>query len=474
KMINISSTPKIKNIGYFGLSKNYLKCGRLDQAIMWAKKSEKLSNENSLSLEFLQSLAVITQVLQRKGLYAEALKNILYAQSVLKNINKMKRNPKDKIDFQKEEGKIFMNMAMGCLYQRKHQKALKLLNKALIIFKKYDDLLNTSATISNIGNIYNELGKFTKALEYYNKSLKIKETIGDKNGISTTLYNMTRMLSMLGKYDNALITCKKSLSISKSIGDIGGINFSLLALGILYQNLGKYDKALSLYEESLKIGKKTKDPYTLTANLIYIGKIYLARGEYDKCEGSLEKSEKFIRHIKNPYLLIETIIEKANYHFETNSPIKAYNYLEEVLLLTQKHKIPSDRMRALSLFVRLIIRYGSIGTYTIKDTKKFLSEISAEQEKNTDLLVDILPAFIEYYIYIGEYKKALKQSEIFLGIVRKNNSINSLSLALLLISKTYLYTEKNPSKYLKEAEKFAEKRGLKPLLREIRKLWKKV
>ncbi len=472
RIIDISSTHKTKNTGYFGLSKVCFRCGKFDQAIIWAKKSEKISNKNSLSLELLQSLAMIFQVLQRKGLYTEALENISRAQFILKNINTMKRKPKDRIEFQKEEDKLFINIAMAYLYQKKYQKALKLLNNALIIFKKYGDLWNTAAIISNIGNIYNEFGKFSKALEYYNKAIKIKEMIGDKSGISTTLYNMTRGFCMLGRYDDALIACKRSLSISKSLGDIGGINFSLLALGILYQNLGKYDKALSLYEESLKISERMKDPHTLTANLSYIGKIYLERGEYDKCERSLKKSEKFTRDIKNPYLLMEAITEKAYFHFETNFPIKAYNYLEEVLSLNKKYKVSSIHIHVLTLFVRLIIKYGSVGKYTINNAKELLSEISTEQAKDTNLLIDTLPAFIEYYIYMNEYKKARKQSETFLKIVNKSNTINLLPLALLLISRTYLYLDKNPSVYLEEARKFAKKRGLKPLLKEIEKLRK--
>jgi len=472
-MAEISSSPEVQCQSYIGISYLCFKSGKFDEALDWAEKSKLLSRKKSRMFEFIQSLSGISQAFRGKGEYSKALKiseqalKFLYA---LINTSKSENYVCKKEKLENEKAKIYANIAIIYSLQGKYKKSQEFFNKSIAICRRYDRLWNLSAILLNIGNTYNEMGEFRKALKYYDDALKIKEKIGDKNGISTVLYNIARALSMLGEYKSALRNAEESFEISKTIGDIGGVNFSLMAMGILYNKMGKYNKSLSYHQESLKIGKRIKDPHTLIANLINIGKIYLERGKYDKCKEILKKAEKIARKIKNPYLLLNLYITEAHLFVETDFPTEAYKYLKESLSLSKRYNIMSEYINGLSLFIKLIIKYGKIEKYTIEDVKGLLLQLHSYQKKDKNLLLDTLPTFIEYYIYIGKYKKALKYAEEFLTIVKEKNAVNLLPLAFLLISKAYLYTEENPSGYLKEARKLAEKMGLKPLLKEIEKL----
>ncbi|MFT4663762.1 MAG: tetratricopeptide (TPR) repeat protein [Gammaproteobacteria bacterium] len=58
------------------------------------------------------------------------------------------------------------------------------------IAEQTENLNAISVNLSNIGNVYSDLGNNNIALEFYNRALKISESISDDVGMSVILGNI--------------------------------------------------------------------------------------------------------------------------------------------------------------------------------------------------------------------------------------------------------------------------------------------
>jgi len=476
EMIKIQPTPKTKIWAYNGIGQLCLSSGKFKESLYWAKMAKRFSVKNSYVLGLVRSLLVSSQALWQQGFLIGSLKEIAQALGVLKTGLMIEGDSREIIELQKAKTTIMLNRAIIHCLQGKYPKSLPLLNKALRICKKNNDLQRLTSILINIGNVYCEMGKFRNSLYYYNWAQKITEKSGDKHGLSTALFNAAKALAKFGKYESALAATKKSFTISESINNISGIAFSLLAMGNIYRRRGDYDAAFVAYKKSLMICKKTKDTAFLIANLINLADIYLERGDYSKCKKVIRQAETSVNEFKNPYSLTIIIIAKAKLCLQTNLPQEACHYLEEALVISKQYNLIPEFINASSLFVKLIIKYGNVSSYTITSARKFLSNafIAMKKEKALDVLISILPLSIEYNIMLKNYKKAEKQAQQYFKLVKKNNRRDLNSLAYLYLARVCLHTGRNPNILLKNAEKWAKEMKLRPLLREIRKLWKEL
>jgi tetratricopeptide (TPR) repeat protein len=70
-----------------------------------------------------------------------------------------------------------------------------------------DEHATIATTLSNIGSVLSNQGKYEEALNHYNKSLEINRKVfgTDEHAIiATTLSNISKVLSNQGKYEEAL------------------------------------------------------------------------------------------------------------------------------------------------------------------------------------------------------------------------------------------------------------------------------
>ena len=73
-------------------------------------------------------------------------------------------------------------------YEKKYDKALEYLFKALEIDSELKSKPGISIDYELIGNLYKEIGNTFDAVNYYASSLKLKKEIGDKVGMADVHY----------------------------------------------------------------------------------------------------------------------------------------------------------------------------------------------------------------------------------------------------------------------------------------------
>ena len=158
---------------------------------------------------------------------------------------------------------------LGFNYSRlgENQKALDFYNQALPLRRSVGDRTDEATTLNNIGLVYDALGQKQKALDFYNQALPLWRAVGDRSGEATTLNNIGGVYNALGEKQKALDFYNQALPLSRAVGDRTGEARTLNNIGIAYSDLGEKQKALSFYNQALPIiravGDRTGEAVTL-------------------------------------------------------------------------------------------------------------------------------------------------------------------------------------------------------------------
>jgi tetratricopeptide (TPR) repeat protein len=210
----------------------------------------------------------------------------------IKEIEKTDKPDKDKGDYFYEIGDRLIKISNFKL-------ALKIYDKALAYYLKFNNRAGEAKCYSEFGNTYNCLGDFQKAIEYHNKALRIFIEINNKAGESKCYNNLGIAYRNLSDCKKAIENHEKSLKMFKEIGDKLGEADSYANLGGTYYGLGDFKKMVEYSEKSLKIFKELGDKSGESKCYATLGCAYYSLGDCKKAIEYLEKSLKI--YIENGY-----------------------------------------------------------------------------------------------------------------------------------------------------------------------------
>jgi len=114
---------------------------------------------------------------------------------------------------------------------------------------------NDRRIYDNLGNAYENIGRYEKAIASFNKALEINPNYAG------TYYNLGNVYKALGKYDEAIALYKKALKLDSNFV------YAYNNLGNVYTALGKYDEAITLYRKALQVNPNYTDAYYNLGNL---------------------------------------------------------------------------------------------------------------------------------------------------------------------------------------------------------------
>jgi len=173
-----------------------------------------------------------------------------------------------------------------------------------------------------------------EALRNYQESLAIKRRLGDKGGIAASLNEIAQIQERLGKPDQALQSYEEALKLRREIGDRKGSGDILIDLGSFYYDRGQFDQALQLFKDSLLLQRELGDERNQALCLNNIGGAYFTKGQYQDAVTYFQQALQLREKIKDPEEIAETLHNLA----ETNTSMGRF---EEAL---------SSYLRALELY----------------------------------------------------------------------------------------------------------------------------
>ena len=242
---------------------------------------------------------------------------------------------------------------LGDLYKAKtdYQSGIKVLARALELYRQSDDILGLSHTLNNLGNMYWIAGQLDLALEHYQEALAIQKELRSEKEIATSLNNIGTIHVIKGDYADGLSNYQQSLDIRTRLGDKGPISQTWNNLGATYFLMGDAARAAESFDRSLQlsreIGARVDEMFNLenlaeamiqagrlsegltflkegsvlaeklgeTSHISTVdrltGQLLRRMGYYDEAEAALRRAHERARSIDNKALVLQAEIELA-------------------------------------------------------------------------------------------------------------------------------------------------------------------
>ncbi len=245
------------------------------------------------------------------------------------------------------------------------EQGIKYHQQILLLAQQTGDLERQETALTNIGDIYDELGQYQKALDFYQQALKfespvLKPAIGMQNyGLYSLYKSIGRSYSNLKQYALSIDYYTRSLDIAKyydknNKDNVKSVAFTknhlLYSLGEAYYAQGKYQQAIDNYQESLSIYKSERDLEMQGTILWALGSSYFALANYQQAIASFQESIAIFKKLNLPSDLAILLSNLGNSYFAIEQYQKAIDAYRESLMLKKQL---GDRKGALELLANI-------------------------------------------------------------------------------------------------------------------------
>lgn len=320
-------------------------------------------------------------------------------------------------------GMAGINNCYGIIYARwaKYNNALGYFEKALELRAKEDNLDEESKLLQNIGLVHSQNVQLEKALDYYNRALDIKRELDDKRGIATTLYNTSLVYRRIGDFYKAINYSIEAIDIFQELNVKMYDSILKTYLGMYRVFMGQYDNAEKDIREALDICQNMNDVNSLGMCHRALGIMYLDQKKWTKSQHHFKTAMSNHKKAEHRSAYEGTIVFLATAYFYEGKYDQALEYIDKAVLITSRRKDVSF-YDTTSRAVQMLIR-SKINKCKEKDVDKLAKEIidsSSERENNRECLY-----ISQTYLNIGNQKKADKFQELSKdGLVKSAEKIS--------------------------------------------------
>lgn len=255
--------PKLySNIAWSFYGKDYTKFNQ------YASKAYQIANKNNDHYYRALTLRQIGIYYDVTGDQNKALKLIDSALVINKRIND-------------EGGIVACVSSLGILYynQSNYSKALPYYQQALQYYEKKQDYGNMANFAGNIGGIYSDMEEYPKAKDYYLKATEYADKSGKLKSIGISYNNLGGLYTLENNFDEAERCLKKSMKAKEELGEAQSLSYTYQSLSELYLKQKKFKEAREAIQKTNELSKKTGDKKAQILSWIDLGKIEKQMGD---------------------------------------------------------------------------------------------------------------------------------------------------------------------------------------------------
>lgn len=298
---------------------------------------------------------------------------------------------------------------------------------------------------------YNELGDIYRIRKMYDSSIvcnrkvvRYSKEINWRAGIAAGLSNLAEVFYELGKIDSSIVYHRYSLKLSEEISDCDGITEEYLNMAKLYQEINKHDSVLVLANKSLQQAKQCDLLPEQGDALKFIADYYSSQKNYKRA----------YKYIQEYHIIIDSISSAEVKNNIAEMEAKYQNKVKEqqIELLTAENQINNQRFQVSMLTVGILLILILLILYiffTRRRQAKFKENNLKQQlfrsQMNPHFIFNALGS-IQNYLYKNQPKVAADYLARFSFLTRSilSNSIEeSISLAEEIeILESYIELEK--------------------------------
>lgn len=316
------------------------------------------------------------------------------------------------------------------------QKAVRAVNELLT---KTDLDKNTAIKLKSylasayngLGYVYRNQGDVPLSIENNEKALKIREEIGDKNGIAESLNNIGVIYDYQNEGDKALEYYGKSLKVLEELGEKYGMGTLFNNMAFVYSYQNNLDKAIEYYEKSLTLQIEINNQAGIAEAYNNLGAMYRNKGEYEKAYEFLNKGFELRlkindkRGIANSYKNLcdlfyrqKKYAQALDYGLKSLSVSKELAYPEYIMNAAAKlnliYRSTGDYKKALENYELFIGMRDSIGS---EKNRKAAIRTQLKHEFEKKAVADSIKAADQKKVYEAEIKQEKTQrTALYAGI----------------------------------------------------------
>jgi tetratricopeptide (TPR) repeat protein len=267
-----------------------------------------------------------------------------------------------------------------------------------------------------------------RTLEYASEALELSLKFGDKNQEGYALINLCQGYLFNNIYDKALKLGLQSLEVRKKIGDDYDLAFTFRTLGWLYYDIGYYNKALDYHIKTLKIHEKINDIQRIAYSYNSIGLIHAQKEDYHLALSFFRKSLLLKKEFNNKGRIAETMKNIGICYYKINELELSEEFLESSLKISNQIKDNQIKVEVLNELSTVNLKLGNFNKCAQLLTSS--RAIIMELVENKEWIIDNDKGWSNYYLAIGDYKKALssyKKYEAAKAEVFSNNKSEKLT-----------------------------------------------
>jgi ATP/maltotriose-dependent transcriptional regulator MalT len=329
----------------------------------------------------------------------------------------------------------------------KYTEAKKAYEKAIAGAKKLKNDTLTASFSNNLGLVLKNLGAYKEAIDVYYESLKLKEKIGaTEKSISATLLNLGVIWDLMEDSKKAEEYYQQSLELKMKLNDSLGVSKLLSNIAVIYKNRGKLDKAEKLILQSEAYNAQIGNLEQYYVNHTNLGNIYKLRGNFELAIAFLEKAYEDASELNNLTYLSDVCQNLGSLHFDRKNYPAAIRYLDQAMGLPGNELTPVLKYE---LYGNLSEAFAAVGNYQ----RSHASLVESNFWRDSIFKIENQKAIQEVR---EQYETAKKEKEIVAKDLRLAQAairdqqknwwitflVAALSLALLLFWMLYRWNRK--------------------------------
>lgn len=188
----------------------------------------------------------------------------------------------EELNIKRRSAANFTNLGNAYENLGRYDSSIICTTKAIEIKLEVGDSTSAAGTMGNLGLVYHKMNNPEKAMEYYNSAIEI---LGGENRRSRGIFNNMGITYMkMDKYDTARIYLRKAIRGLDVTRNSRNLASTYGNIGETFYNEGNYDSASYYATKSFELKREFGENLSLTYAAISLAKIHVELGQYEKAK----------------------------------------------------------------------------------------------------------------------------------------------------------------------------------------------
>jgi tetratricopeptide (TPR) repeat protein len=218
--------------------------------------------------------------------------------------------------------------------------AIQSFERATMLLSSVKDLNTRGFVLSNVANLYTELGDIDTARSFYQEAIYLARQAANRRLESLRLGNLGWFNIMVGQPEEALRLLQEALQISQTLNDALMVAVQTSNLGLAQHDLKRFSDAEESFREAIRAAETVTDAFTekrwealFRSNL---GRTLNAQQRYDEALEQLTQALSLSRAIGDQEITARVLVRMAEAYLQQGQPDLAEPLLHESELIARK------------------------------------------------------------------------------------------------------------------------------------------